>query len=83
MCSQRTGAEIGAGPDLYTACQVVDMSLSLDNDSHTETVVLLLSEIRTGRLTDCGEYELREGISRRVTTIPYTDTNLAIYRENI
>jgi hypothetical protein len=23
MCSQRAGAEIGAGPDLYTACQVL------------------------------------------------------------
>jgi len=24
MCSQRAGAEIGAGPDLYTACKVVN-----------------------------------------------------------
>ena len=23
MCAQRAGAEIGAGPDLYTACQVL------------------------------------------------------------
>ena len=24
MCSQRAGAKIGAGPDLYTACKVVN-----------------------------------------------------------
>ena len=24
MCSQRAGAKIGAGPDLYTACEVVN-----------------------------------------------------------
>ena len=25
MCSQRAGAEIGAGPDLYTVCQVLNI----------------------------------------------------------
>ena len=27
MCSQRAGAEIGAGPDLYTARQVLEPSI--------------------------------------------------------
>ena len=38
MCSQRAGAEIGAGPDLYTACKVVN--------SHSDTACQFAKPVR-------------------------------------
>ena len=29
MCSQRSGAEIGAGPNLYTACKVLIVQMHI------------------------------------------------------
>ena len=38
MCSQRAGAKIGAGPDLYTACKVVN--------SHPDTACQFAKPLR-------------------------------------
>ena len=43
MCSQRAGAKIVAGPDLYTACKVVN--------SHPDTACQVVKSLSQQRLT--------------------------------
>ena len=46
MCSQRAGAEIGAGPDLYTACQVLTSIRTLLANLQNLYVQALLAKYR-------------------------------------